>query len=195
MEDLSSAKRQAIEEAIDLILAERGLGVVETEYGKALGHGLYEFRRRWTAAEVRRKAGRVSDAAAAKSEKILLRVYFWTAGRKALCGLPHTGDVAVSGGRRQAVGTKFSDYLERSRKSDSPDDAALREVFRADIIRGLQFRDARVAMGLTQQELAARTGAPQADISRIERAAANPTESTLLRLADSLNQRLELVAR
>jgi DNA-binding XRE family transcriptional regulator len=93
------------------------------------------------------------------------------------------------------MGTKFSDYLEQSRKSDGPDDAALREVFRADIILGLQFRDARAAMGLTQHELAVRSGVPQADISRIERGAANPTESTLLRLADSLNQRLELVAR
>lgn len=103
--------------------------------------------------------------------------------------------MTVRAGRSQGVGTKFSDYLERSRKSDSPDDAVLHEVFRADIILGLQFRDARAAMGLTQQELAARTGVPQADISRIERGAANPTESTLLRLADSLNQRLEPVAR
>ena len=82
MEDLSSIKRKAIEEAIDVVLTKRGLAVVETEYGRALGQGLYEFRLRWTAAEVRQKAGRVSDDAAAKSEKILLRVFFCTAGRK-----------------------------------------------------------------------------------------------------------------
>jgi hypothetical protein len=44
--------------------------------------GCMNFRLRWTAAEVRRKAGRVSDAAAAKSEKVLLRVFFCTSGRK-----------------------------------------------------------------------------------------------------------------
>jgi hypothetical protein len=82
MADLSLQKRLALEEAIALVLAERGTNVAGTEYGKPLGQGLYEFRLRWTAAEVRRKAGRVSDAAAAKSEKVLLRVFFCTSGRK-----------------------------------------------------------------------------------------------------------------
>ncbi len=82
MEDLSKQKRMALEEAISIVLAERGLNVIGTEYGKALGQGLYEFRLRWTAAEVRSKAGRISDDAAAKSEKILLRVFFCTAGQK-----------------------------------------------------------------------------------------------------------------
>jgi predicted transcriptional regulator len=93
------------------------------------------------------------------------------------------------------VATKFSDYLEQSRKSDSPDDTALRKVFHDDIVLGLQYRDARVAMGLTQRDLALRSGVPQADISRIERGAANPTESTLQRLADALHRRLVLVSQ
>jgi hypothetical protein len=38
-----------------LVLACRGLDVVKTEYGKALGEGLYEFRIRWTAAEISHK--------------------------------------------------------------------------------------------------------------------------------------------
>jgi transcriptional regulator with XRE-family HTH domain len=38
---------------------------------------------------------------------------------------------------------------------------------------------ARVACGLSQRELAERSGVRQADISRIERGAGNPTESTL----------------
>jgi hypothetical protein len=74
MEDLSKQKRMALEEAISVVLAGQGLAVVGTEYGKALGQGLYEFRLRWTAAEVRSKAGRVSDDAAVKSEKSLARV-------------------------------------------------------------------------------------------------------------------------
>jgi transcriptional regulator with XRE-family HTH domain len=50
-----------------------------------------------------------------------------------------------------------------------------------------------VARGLTQRELADLSGVRQADISRIERGAGNPTESTLQRLAAALDRRLELV--
>ncbi len=91
------------------------------------------------------------------------------------------------------MGTTFKDYLEQSRKADGPDDASLREVFRANITLGLQFHDARIAQGLTQQDLAARSGIPQADISRIERGAGNPTEATLQRLAGALGSRLALI--
>jgi hypothetical protein len=55
MGTLTPQKRIALEEAIRLVLARRGLAVVETEFGKALGGGLYEFRLRWSAAEVQRK--------------------------------------------------------------------------------------------------------------------------------------------
>jgi ribosome-binding protein aMBF1 (putative translation factor) len=96
--------------------------------------------------------------------------------------------------RRTAVGTKFREYLAESKAGDTAQDRALREAFAASITLGLQFRDARVAQGLTQAELSARSGIPQADISRIERGAGNPTESTLHRLASVLSQRLELVA-
>jgi XRE family transcriptional regulator, regulator of sulfur utilization len=95
--------------------------------------------------------------------------------------------------RGKAVGTSFQDYLEQSRKADGPDDAALREAFRSDIALGLQFHDARVSMGITQQELALRAGVPQADISRIERGGGNPTEATLQRLARALGRQLALI--
>lgn len=92
------------------------------------------------------------------------------------------------------MGTKFSDYLAESKAGDTEHDRRLREAFAASISLGLQFRDARTAQGLTQAELSIRSGIPQADISRIERGAGNPTESTLHRLASVLSQRLELVA-
>lgn len=92
-----------------------------------------------------------------------------------------------------AMGTKFSDYVTRSKEADTPEDAALRAAFAARIALGLQFRDARVSRGLTQVELSQRSGVSQADISRIERGAGNPTESTLQRLAVILDYRLELV--
>lgn len=111
-----------------------------------------------------------------------------------LCVKTHNGSTTDLQ-RTTAVGTKFSDYLAESKAADTAQERALREVFAASISLGLQFRDARVAQGLTQTELSARSGVPQADISRIERGAGNPTETTLHRLASVLNQRLELVAK
>ena len=49
---------------------------------------------------------------------------------------------------------------------------------------------ARDAAGITQKELAEKTGIYQADISRIERGLANPSVSTLKRLADGLDMNL-----
>lgn len=91
------------------------------------------------------------------------------------------------------MGTKFSDYLAESKAADTAEDAALRAAFAARITLGLQFRDARVSRGLTQVQLSEKSGVSQADISRIERGAGNPTESTLQRLASVLEYRLELV--
>jgi DNA-binding XRE family transcriptional regulator len=92
------------------------------------------------------------------------------------------------------MGTKFNDYLAESEAADTPGEAAVRAMFAAGIALGLQFRDARVSRGLTQAELSGLTGIPQADISRIERGAGNPTETTMQRLAHALNRRLQLVA-
>jgi transcriptional regulator with XRE-family HTH domain len=76
---------------------------------------------------------------------------------------------------------------------ETPGEAALRRRFEAAIELGLQFRDARADLGLTQRELSERSGVRQADISRIERGAGNPTEATLQRLAGALEKRLDLV--
>lgn len=57
---------------------------------------------------------------------------------------------------------------------------------------GAQLAAARKARGLTQPDLSVLTGIQQAEISRIERGAGNPTAATLLRLADALGQRLTL---
>jgi ribosome-binding protein aMBF1 (putative translation factor) len=95
--------------------------------------------------------------------------------------------------RRKAMATNFKDYVAASRAAESPEDAAIRKVFAEDIRLGLEYRDARVNRGLTQRQLAALSGVPQADISRIERGGGNPTEATLQRLAAALERRLSLV--
>jgi hypothetical protein len=82
MEKLPPTKRIALEVAIQLVLARRGPAVVETEFGKALGGGLYEFRLRWSAEEVRRKVVGVLADGTARPEKILPRVFFCTSSGK-----------------------------------------------------------------------------------------------------------------
>ena len=49
--------------------------------------------------------------------------------------------------------------------------------------------------GITQVELAERTGISQADISRIERGTTSPTAKTLQRIAEALNAEVRLVAK
>src|SRR5579875_552962 len=92
-----------------------------------------------------------------------------------------------------SVGTRFDDWMAEREVAESLGEAALRRRFEAAIELGLQFRDARVARGMSQRELSERSGVRQADISRIERGAGNPTEATLQRLASALEKRLELV--
>ena len=52
--------------------------------------------------------------------------------------------------------------------------------------------DARKESGLTQKELAEKTGITQADISRMEKGNANPSLRTLQRLASGMNMRVRL---
>ena len=51
---------------------------------------------------------------------------------------------------------------------------------------------ARKASGITQQQLAERTGIAQGDISKIEVGEANPTLNTLKRLASGMDMKLKL---
>lgn len=90
------------------------------------------------------------------------------------------------------MGTKFDDWAADRRAAETPGEAELRERFGASITLGLQYQAARKARGLTQSALSELTGVPQADISRIERGAGNPTEAVLERLAVALGRKLEL---
>ena len=51
---------------------------------------------------------------------------------------------------------------------------------------------ARVERGITQSELAERTGIRQSEISRIETGARNPSVKLLQRIADGLDMRLRI---
>ena len=70
-------------------------------------------------------------------------------------------------------------------------------VFKAEMDEraqlGAQLAAARKARGLTQPDLSKLSGIQQAEISRIERGAGNPTAATLLRLANALGQQIIFV--
>ncbi|MDQ6879706.1 MAG: hypothetical protein M3082_18795 [Candidatus Dormibacteraeota bacterium] len=75
-------KRLAAIAGIERVLARHGTDVCETEWGRNLGKGLYEFRIRHDAKTIRQMFG--SAAAAGDNEvsvpaKILLRIFFTTA--------------------------------------------------------------------------------------------------------------------
>jgi transcriptional regulator with XRE-family HTH domain len=60
---------------------------------------------------------------------------------------------------------------------------------------GTLLREARVAAGLSQRELARRAGVPQPAVSRIERDHGSPRVDTLDRLLRACGKAMELVDR
>lgn len=52
--------------------------------------------------------------------------------------------------------------------------------------------DARKRSGITQKQLAERTGIAQGDISKLENGSANPSIKTLQRLADGMGMKLKV---
>jgi len=88
IEHLSEAKAAALRSALVFILARQGPNVCETEFGKALKGGLFEFRLRHNESAILARvrtdlAIKVADATA-EDGKILLRVFFHPFGDKIL---------------------------------------------------------------------------------------------------------------
>ncbi len=86
--------------------------------------------------------------------------------------------------------TNYKDFLNEQLKNESfkKEYDALDAEF--SIIQAML--DARKAAGLTQKDLAERTGIAQADISKLENGSANPSLRTLQRLADGMGMKLKL---
>ncbi len=86
--------------------------------------------------------------------------------------------------------TNYKDFLNEQMK-----DAEFKKEYDAldaefSIIQAML--DARKEAGLTQKDLAARTGIAQADISKLENGNANPSLRTLQRLADGMGMKLKV---
>ena len=90
---------------------------------------------------------------------------------------------------------RYDDISKKRNSRLSPEAEQQRKVFEQAYNVALQLIALREQHGLTQAELAERSGIDQGDISRIERGATSPTARTLQRIADALDADLRLVSR
>ncbi len=81
-EELTPTQRRAIGVAMRELLEELGVGVCDTEFGRPLGGGLFEFRLRQDAEEVLRRVGKEPRYGESKGERILLRVFCHAYGER-----------------------------------------------------------------------------------------------------------------
>jgi hypothetical protein len=86
IEELSDFKFVALDVAVERVLSVRGIDLVRTEWLKAFGEGLHEFRVRHDAYEIGRMFGGEGDSPAvdAPKEKVLLRVFVHFYGDKVI---------------------------------------------------------------------------------------------------------------
>jgi DNA-binding XRE family transcriptional regulator len=91
------------------------------------------------------------------------------------------------------MSTSLDDYVREVRERYSESERAhLDSQMRRFDLAG-QLLSLRLGAGLTQQQLAERSGISQADISRCERGVGNPTRATLDALTAALDAHLEVV--
>lgn len=81
-ESLDPYQRHVLDIAVRTFLARQGHNVCGTEWGKALGQGLYEFRIRRTLRTIAAQAGVELPAGIDPDQKILLRVFFAVEGAR-----------------------------------------------------------------------------------------------------------------
>lgn len=84
IEDLSDFKFVALDTAIKRVLAVRGIDLARTEWLKALGEGLHEFRVRHDADEIARMFGGESPPVDSPHEAVVLRVFVHFYGAKVI---------------------------------------------------------------------------------------------------------------
>jgi hypothetical protein len=84
LDGLSDFKFVAADLAVQRVLCGRGLDLARTEWLKALGEGLHEFRVRHDADEITRMFGGDEPDAVGRREKVLLRVFVHFHGDKVI---------------------------------------------------------------------------------------------------------------
>ena len=125
--DLTDVELAVLLAGLEHMLSNRGVDVCQTEWGKQLGEGLFEFRIRHSAAEIEHMfTGASSSRQAAKREKVLLRVFCHAYGTKIvllLNGYDKAGDPSdkhqqreITLARRRLVVFKERQARERKRR-------------------------------------------------------------------------------
>ena len=110
-EDLTPTQRRALLVALDEILAVQGINICRSEFGKALGKGLFELRLRQDAAQLLSRMGKENpEPETDKPDKILLRVFFHAYGDKIILLL------AGYDKRRRSSPRHQNEEIERARK-------------------------------------------------------------------------------
>lgn len=100
-------------------------------------------------------------------------------------------DLFLSGRLMGAYGIIWNDDLDIEAETIYEDGETVRtEKPLADHPAARAVAAARAASGLSQKQLARMTGIDQSDISKIERGTANPSVSTLERIAEALGGKL-----
>lgn len=84
----------------------------------------------------------------------------------------------------------FDSYLKQ--QLENPEVRAEYEALEPEFSIIQAMIDARKASGMTQKELAEKTGIAQSDISKLENGSANPSLRTLRRLAAGMGMQLKL---
>lgn len=87
----------------------------------------------------------------------------------------------------------LDDYIDKYRATATPEEVSVFDDYVDQFRLAGQILEARRNAGLTQTDLAARTGIGQSEISRIERGIGNPTEETLVKIGLAMNKRLAFI--
>lgn len=88
------------------------------------------------------------------------------------------------------MSTSFNDYLNE--QMQNPELKVEYDALEPEFTIIQAIIDARKAAGLTQQELSAKSGIAQGDISKLENGNANPSLKTLQRLAEAMDKKLKI---
>lgn len=102
-------------------------------------------------------------------------------------------ELFLSGRLMGSYGIIWNDDLDIEAETIYEDGQTIRtEVMPANMMVAFAVSSARAQAGMSQTELSAATGIDQSDISKIERGVANPSVSTLSRIADALGAKLSV---
>ena len=84
----------------------------------------------------------------------------------------------------------FQKYLKSQLEKITLEDAVQKEMTEYDLGNDVLIRETRNELGITQEELAKKTGISQSSISRIENGSSVPSLSTLKKIGDSIGKRV-----